>query len=51
MRFSNFELSTMANQMIHGPRRGIDFVGNIHHRNRTYDPWSELTRFDKYDEK
>ena len=51
MRYSNYELSTMIYQMIHGPRNNIGFVGNSHHKNRTYDPWSEMTRFGKYAEK
>ena len=51
MRYSNYELSTMVRQMIHGPLKDIGFIGNAHHRNRTYDPWSEMTRFGKYSEK
>ena len=51
MRYSNYELSTMVHQMIHGPMRGNDFIGNAHHLNRTYEPWSEMTKFGKYTEK
>ena len=51
MRYSNYELSTMALQMIHGPLHRNKFNGNAHHCNRTYDPWSEMTKFGKYAEK
>ena len=51
MRYSNYELSTMTFQMIHGASNKIDFVGNAHHKNRTHDLWSEMTRFSKYTEK
>ena len=48
MRYSNYELSTMMYQMIHGPLRNDGFVGNAHQSNRTCAPWSEMTKFGKY---
>ena len=51
MRHSNYDISTMVYQMIHGPSNDKGFVGNSHHKNRTYDPWSEMTKFGKYAEK
>ena len=51
MRYSNYELSTMSSQMIHGPARNNEFVGNAHHAHRIHDPWSEMTKFGKHAEK
>ena len=51
MRYSNYELSTMSHQMINGPLIDKNFVGNVHHKSKIYDPWSELTKFGKYAEK